>query len=102
MNAPAVLAWLVILVGIPLNVGVAVLLLRKYRKAPHLRVLRERFVAELAVLLVVVVFGLIFANNDTLPPPLDTDATKLITRAAVLIIAIVPATYWLLLYRRSK
>lgn len=100
--SPEVIAVLVLVIGVPLNVLVTVLLWRTYRAHPTYRLLRERLVVEIAVLLVVVVFGLIFVNNDTLPPPLDTGATKIITRWIMLGVAIIPACYWLFLYWRRK
>lgn len=101
MNLPNILAILVLVIGLPLNVAVALLLYRRSRAFPNIRVLRERFIVELGVLILVVVFGLIFLNNDTLPPPLDTDITKIVTRAVLLIVAVFPACYWLVLYWRS-
>lgn len=92
-----VLALLVLFVGVPLNVLVTVRCLIRVRQAPHIRVLRERFIAATFVLLGVVVFSLIFLNNDTLPPPFDVGFTKVVTRFAWLVIAIVPAVYWLVL-----
>lgn len=93
-----ILALLVLLVGVPLNAVVTIMLLRRSRDAPTIKVLRERMVVSACVLLVVVVFGLIFLNNDTLPPPFDVGFTKIVTRLVMLIIAIVPAAYWLYLY----
>lgn len=95
---PHVLALVTLWVGVPLNMIVTIMLWRRSRAYPEIRVLRERFIVAVAVLVLVLVFGLIFLNNDRLPPLLTTDATKLITRAAVLIVAIVPACYWLILY----
>ncbi len=95
-------AILVLVIGVPLNVVVTTMLGWKLHKAPHLRVLRERFVVALAVLFVVALFGLIFLNNDTLPPPLDTEATKFVTRAFMLGLATIPALYWLWLYRPKR
>lgn len=100
MDVPQLLGVLVLVVGVPLNLIVAVLLWRAVRARPSLRVLRERLVAEVAVLLTVIVFGLIFLNNDTTAPPLPVDLTKLITRSVMLFVAIVPALYWLRLFRR--
>ena len=99
MNPANILAVAVLVIGVPLNLTVAVMLWRRYRAAPHIRVLRERLIAELAVLLVVVVFSFVFLNNDTFPPPFDTDFTKLVTRLTVLVMAVVPAVYWLTIYR---
>ena len=100
MNLPNVLAVLVLVVGIPLNALVTVLLWRRSHAHPRIRVLRERLITEEAILVLVIVFGLIFLNNDTLPPPLDTDVTKIVTRLVLLGVAVIPALYWLWLYRR--
>lgn len=100
--SPELIAVLVLVIGVPLNLLVTVLLWRAYRANPGVRVLRERLVVEVAVLLLVLVFGLIFINNDRLYPPFDTDATKLITRLTMLAIAVIPACYWLILYWRRK
>lgn len=99
---PEVIAILVLVIGVPLNVLVTILLWRTYRAHPTYRLLRERLVVEIAVLLMVVVFGLIFLNNDSAIPPFDLGATKLITRWAVLGLATIPACYWLALYWRRK
>jgi hypothetical protein len=94
-----VLALLTLLVGVPLNVAAAYLLRRKSREAPHLRVLRERFVVSVITTIMVLVFGLIFVNNDQEVPPLNEVATKLITRFVMLGMAIIPAVSWLFIYR---
>jgi hypothetical protein len=99
VNPSAVMATLTLVVGIPLNVYVTFRLLGLARSSPTLRVLRERTLVSVCVLLVVVVFGLIFWNNDTVPPVLGLDVTKIVTRLAVLVVAVVPALYWLWIYR---
>jgi hypothetical protein len=99
MEFTAVLAWLTLALGVPLNVTTAFLLRQKSRQAPHLRVLKERFIVSVITTVVVLTFGLIFVNNDQLVPPLDVDTTKLITRLAMLGIAIIPAASWILIYR---
>jgi hypothetical protein len=96
------LALLVLLIGVPLNVLVTILLLRMWQKAPYLRVLRERFIVSFILTIVLLVFGLIFVNNDQEVPPISDVATKLITRVAMLVIAIIPAVTWLLIYRRKQ
>jgi hypothetical protein len=98
MPLPNILALLVLLVGVPLNAIVTVMLFRRSRKAPTIKVLRERMVVSAVLLLALVVFGLIFLNNDTLPPPFDVYLTKVVSRSAMLVLAIVPAAYWLYLY----
>jgi hypothetical protein len=99
MNAAAILAVLVLVVGVPLNIYVTLKLLGLAASSPGIRVLRERALVAVCVLLIVVVFGLIFLNNDTIPPVLGLDLTKVITRGAVLVVAVVPACYWLWIYR---
>ena len=101
MTFANLLAMGVIVIGIPLNMVVTLMLWERYRQAPEIKVLRERFITAVIVLVVVVIFGLVFLNNDTLPPPLNTDLTKLITRLAMFGVAVVPAGYWLILYIRS-
>lgn len=97
-----VIATLVLVIGVPLNALVTVLLFRAWLANPGIRVLRDRLIAALAVLGLVLVFGLVFVNNDTLPPPLDLATTKLVTRLTILAIAVIPACAWLLLYRRGE
>lgn len=99
MNLASILAVLVLVVGIPLNLYVTLRLIGLATSSPGIRVLRERAIVAVCVLVVVVVFGAIFWNNDTIPPVLGLDVTKVVTRLAVLIVAIVPACYWLLIYR---
>lgn len=101
MEFTAVLAWLTLFVGVPVNVLAAVLLLRHSRAARHLRVLRERFIVSVVTTFVVLFFGLIFVNNDQELPPLSLDATKWITRLAMLGMALIPACVWLFIYFRS-
>jgi hypothetical protein len=101
VTAPGILAALVQWVGVPLNLLVTVLLLRLARSSPN-PVVRERALAALVVLLNVIVFALIFWNNDQLVPPIDLAMTKLITRAQTLGLATLPALYWLYLYRRAS
>lgn len=100
MNATSILAALVIGVGLPLNLYVTIRLWGLSRASPELRVLRERAVVAVAVLLLVIVFGLIFVNNDLVPPPLSFENTKFFTRITMLIVSVVPAAYWLWLYRK--
>lgn len=98
----SVLAWLTVLVAVPLNAVAALLLLKKSREAPHLRVLRERFIVAVVTTLVVAFFGAIFINNDQTIPPLSLDATKWITRLAMLTLALVSAGGWLWIYFSSR
>jgi len=96
------MALAVLVIGIPLNVIVTVRLWRLSRANPELRVLRERAIVATAVLVVVVVFSAIFLNNDLVPPPLAFDQTKFLTRLAMLVVSVVPASYWLMLYRGAS
>lgn len=102
MSLHHLLAWAVILVGIPLNAYVTVRLWRLSRSAPDLRYLRERTVLALFVLILICVFGALFVNNDATEPFLAFSDTKLYSRLATLALAIVPASYWLWLSRGSE
>lgn len=93
------LAVLVLVVGVPLNLYVTVRLWRLARLAPHNRVVRDRAIVAAGVLAVVTVFGLIFLNNDLIPPILGPEITRYITRSLVLAVAVGPALYWIRLYR---
>lgn len=98
---PTILGLLVLVVGVPLNLYVTLRLWRLVHESPRIRVLRERAITATVVLVVVVVFGLIFLNNDSVPPVLSSDSTRLLTRTAMLGISIIPAAYWAWLYRQS-
>lgn len=102
MELTVFLAWATLLFGVSLNMFVTILSYRKHHKAPYLRVLQERFITSLVLTVVILFFGLIFVNNDQEIPPLGLDATKLITRFAMLALAIIPAVGWILLYRKSE
>lgn len=92
------LAVLTLVVGVPLNLIVTIRLWSLYTDDRANLVIRERAIAATIVLLLVIVFGLIFVNNDLIPPPISFVDTKLFTRLAMLTVAIVPASYWLLIY----
>lgn len=100
MSLPEVLAWLVILVALPLNWYVTIRLILLTRANPGLRVLRERTYVSLALSMIVSVFAFVFLNNGMNEPVLNSEATQLITRSAVLALAL-PAAYWLYLYRNG-
>lgn len=102
MTLPNLLAFLVIFVALPLNWLVTILLWRLSLAAPDTRVLRERAIAALAVSIIVTAFSIVFLNNDLVPPPLDFESTKLLTRGAMFALSIVPASYWLYLYWHAK
>lgn len=99
MSLTSVLALITLLVGVPLNLYVTVKLWRLSTAAPEIRVLRERAIVATAVLLVVLVFGLIFLNNDLVPPFVSFQDTKILTRLVMLTVALVPSSYWAYLYR---
>lgn len=92
------LGMLVLVLGVPLNAVVVYMLWRRSSAFPRIRVLNERAVTASLLLLAVFVFGLIFVNNDTVPPPLPAEVTKWVTRSVFLLLAVVPAVYWLVLY----
>jgi hypothetical protein len=97
---PTILGLLTLVVGVPLNLYVTLRLWRLSSEKPLIRVLRERAIVATVVLIVVTIFGLIFLNNDLVPPVVTFDDTKVLTRGAMLLVAIIPAAYWLYLYRR--
>ena len=95
------LGLLTLVIGVPLNLIVVLTLLRKSRARPDLLVLAERFVTALAILVLVTIYGLIFVNNDTIPPWFDLATTKIVTRVVMLVVAVVPAAFWLWIYRKQ-
>jgi uncharacterized membrane protein len=99
MSVESALALATLLIGVPLNLYVTLRLWRLSREQPHIKVLRERAIVAALVLLLVIVFGLVFVNNDLSIPFLQSAVTKYVTRIAMLVVAIVPAAYWLILYR---
>ena len=56
------------------------------------------FVAT-AVLLLVLIFGVVFVNNDLVIPVVSFADTKFLTRFVMLGVATIPASYWAFLYR---
>lgn len=98
MTFTTILAILTLVVGVPLNAYVTRRLWMLSRARPDILVLRERAIAATAVLILVLVFGLIFLNNDLIPPIVSFVDTKLLTRGVMLFVAVVPASYWLLIY----
>lgn len=101
MSLPTALAVAVIVFAVPLNWYVCLRLLWLSHSKPDLWVLRAHAFLALALAIIVTVFGLVFVNNEMKPPPLDNEATKLITRSAILAVSVIPALYWLWLVRRS-
>ena len=101
MSLTTLLAILVVVLALPLNVYVTVKLWRLSHQSPEIRTLRERAVTALALTLIVAAFAVVFVNNEMKPPPLDNEATKLITRGALLALAVIPAARWAWLYRKA-
>lgn len=94
-----VLAFLVVVLAIPLSWGVAVWLWHLTRSSPELKVLRANAIAALSLAIIVSAFAGIFVNNSLIPPPIDFETTKLITRGTLLVCSVVSAVYWIRLYR---
>lgn len=101
MTLSTLLAVLVVVLAMPLNWYVTVRLWQLSRSAPRIRVLRERAIVALTLSVLVSVFALVFVNNEIPVPPLDSEATKLVSRGALLVWSVIPPAYWLILYRRS-
>lgn len=100
MSDATLIAVAVLGLGVPLNAYVTYRLWHLARARPHLRVVRERAIVATAVLVIVVLFGFVFLSNDQVPPYLPLDVTRVVTRLAILLLAVVPASYWLWVYRR--
>jgi hypothetical protein len=96
-----VLAIATLAIAVPLNWAVTWRLWRLSRSAPDVGVLRERAIVALAVSVLVTVFALIFLNNDLVPPLFGFEQTKYLTRGVMLAAGIIPALYWLRLYRNG-
>lgn len=103
MNLATALAVLTLVIGVPLS-AYAVARLWHVSFSQRNPVVRERAITETIVLFTAIVFGIIFLFNDKilLIPFLDSEGTKISTRAAVLVLSVVPALYWLFLYRNTK
>lgn len=100
MTLPILLAWLVILLAVPLNWLVVFRLWRLLIKRPDNRVLQERFVGGAMLAVVITIFAGIFINNGLEKPLLIVVETQVITRLTLLTLSI-PAIYWLILYKDS-
>lgn len=101
MNFATVLAVLVAVVAVPLNWYVTVKLWRLSRTRPALRVLRERAIVAFALALIATGFALVVLNNEQAPPPLNLDSTKIVSRTLILATSVIPALWWLRLYRNE-
>jgi hypothetical protein len=97
-----VLAVLVVLVAVPLSWLVTVILWRLARQSPGTWVLRERAIIQTAVAILVTVFALIFLNNGMEVPFFDNEATRLITRVAVLVLPTGTSLYFLWLVWKAR
>jgi ABC-type sulfate transport system permease subunit len=96
---PDILTLLVVLVAAPLNWYVTYLLWRISRADPDGDALRIGAVLSTCVALIVTVFALIFLNNGLVNPVLTSQDTMIVTRAALLVLSVVPAAIWLRWYR---
>lgn len=102
MTFPAILAWLNVFIAIPIAWIVAVMLGRLLQKQPDNGVLRERFLLQGMLAIVVSLFAIVFINNGMEEPrPMGVPQTQVITRLAILSLTI-PAIYWMVLYQRLK
>ena len=99
MTLPTLMALFVLFVVLPLNWYVTWRLWLLHKANPTIRVLRERGIVSTALALLVTLFAVIFLNNDLVPPPMSFADTKLLTRGAMLLAGLIPALYWLWLYR---
>lgn len=95
MSLPTALAVMVVVFALPLNWYVTARLWWLARQASGAWMLRERAIQATATAIIVTVFALVFANNEQAVPWLDNEATKLITRGAILAVSVIPALYWL-------
>lgn len=100
LTLPDLLARSVIRVAVPVNWYVVWRLWRLSRSRPQLGVLRERMFVALALAVVVTIFALVFLNNGMEVPILNLEQTQLLTRTAVLSLAI-PPLRWLWQYRNG-
>lgn len=98
MNLPSILAALVIFVAVPLIWFVEWRLWRRSVQRPDLELMRERAWREAHLGVIVTIFALVFLNNGMEVPILDPFTTMVLTRTAILSLA-VPALYWLWVYR---
>jgi hypothetical protein len=102
-NLPTALAVLVIVVAVPLTWYQTWLLWRLHRAAPDVASLHTTGILSTSVALLVTTFALIFVNNefDADARPLDSWATMVIARSALLCLAVVPSLLWLRWYRNA-
>lgn len=98
----SLLTLLVVWVALPLTWFASWRLWLLHRRRMELKVLRERGIAMTMLALLVTVFAVVFINNDFEVPPLDVATTRILTRGALFLFSVVPACYWLWLYRSGK
>jgi uncharacterized protein YneF (UPF0154 family) len=99
-DLPTLIGALTLVVGVPLNVYVVRKLRRLVRETPWNGVIRERAITAVVILLVIGVFGPVFVNNDRPIPFVDPFVGRVVTRLVIAVLAIVPASYWIWLYRK--
>lgn len=99
MTLSTVLAFAVVLVAAPLSWIVFLMLRRQTRHLPGNKVLRAQAWASFSLAVIVTVFAIVFVNNEQAVPPLDLEATRILTRGALLLVSVASSLYWIRLYR---
>lgn len=107
MEETVLIGWATLIIAFPLGALAAALLYQAHRQAIEdlghpLRVLRLQLVVEVVLTCLMLLFGLIFVNNDQVPPPLDVETTKYITRIAILLAGLIPTVMWLWIYLKPQ
>lgn len=100
-SVPQIEAWLVIFVAAPVMWLVVLRLGRALRRQPDNGALRVTVLAIAWMAGLLTVFGLVFINNDIIPPPIGVAGTQVITRTYALT-ALLIGLYFLWLYRDSE
>lgn len=98
---PALLAYAVVGIALPLNWFLTYRLWRITRSDPSIEVLSERTWVALHISIVVTIFAIVFLNNGMIEPLLTPWDTMVITRLAILSLMI-PALRWLWMYYRGE
>lgn len=101
MSLPDFLAVLVIFILLPELSIMAVMLLRRSRARPMLKVLRSNALVALWLTAVVAVHAAIYLNNGMADPILEPYWTMVVSRSALLSLAI-PVTQWVYVYRPRR
>lgn len=101
MSLPDFLAALLIFVVLPAMVVMAVMLKRRSRARPTLRLLRADTLATRWLVAVVAVHAVIYLNNGMTEPILEPYWTMVISRTAMNSLGI-PVANWLWIYRPRR